>query len=63
MLYLKRTPYNMSNFYRKTKHPITGEWEKALWMDMGRNFFVQFPDGKGFSESLHVLEYDDTEEK
>ncbi len=53
----------MSNFYRKTKHPITGEWEKALWMDMGRSFFVQFPDGKGFSESLHALEYDDTEEK
>lgn len=37
----------MSNYYQYTKHPITGKWEKATWID---NYFkqhhygVQFPD-------------------
>lgn len=26
----------MSNFVRKTKHPVTGKWEDALWAD---NYF------------------------
>ena len=36
----------MSNFRKETKHPITGEWEMADWIDdkMGRHIYgVSFP--------------------
>lgn len=49
----------MSNFRKKTKHPVTGEWEWANWFD---NYFgphkygVEFPDGKIFNPMVIKLE-------
>jgi hypothetical protein len=36
----------MSSYYRKTKHPKTGEWERASWLDNlfgGHHYGVIFP--------------------
>ncbi len=42
----------MSTYFKHTKHPITGEWENAQWIDdyYGSHLYaVQFPsDGKVF---------------
>lgn len=38
----------MSTYARDTKHPITGEWERAVWLDdyFGPHHYgVEFPDG------------------
>ena len=40
----------MSNFIRITKHPITGEFEEACWLDLGREYRVEFRDGSSFPE-------------
>lgn len=43
----------MSNFYKDTRHPITGEIEPALWIDdyFGRHRYgVMFLDGRIFRE-------------
>ena len=41
----------MSSFYEETRHPQTGAWESALWMDdfFGpRRYGVKFQDGQVF---------------
>lgn len=40
----------MSNFLRITKHPLTGKYEEACWIDLGKKYRVEFQDGKWFSE-------------
>lgn len=44
----------MSTFIKKTKHPKTGEWENATWVDdaFGRhNYGIHFPsDNKTYDE-------------
>lgn len=38
----------MSSYYRKTKHPVTGEWERASWIDNyfdAHHYGVKFYDG------------------
>lgn len=47
----------MSNFYRITKHPITGKFENACWFDLGHKYIVEFPDGKNFREN-EIEEYE-----
>jgi len=42
----------MSNFTRKTKHPITGEWEEANWIDKGHSYDVIFKDGRFPEKSI-----------
>jgi len=49
----------MSTFFRQTKHPITGEWEEACWIDLGKKHRVEFHDGKGFSED-EIKEWKET---
>ena len=48
----------MSSYVQMTKHPITGEWEMALWVDdfFGSHCYgVKFPsDGEYYSP--HALE-------
>lgn len=42
-----------------TRHPKTGQWEEATWMDdyFGQhNYGVKFSDGKVFDERYHKLE-------
>lgn len=49
----------MSNFRQNTKHPVTGDFEWADWLD---NYFgphkygVMFPDGKIFNPEVIELE-------
>jgi len=49
----------MSNFIKKTKHPLTGEWEEATWLD---NYFdwrvygVMFSDGEVYNEEEYEFE-------
>jgi hypothetical protein len=40
----------MRNYYRVTKHPKTGKYETAVWLDYGLYAKVMFPDGALFRE-------------
>lgn len=45
----------MSNYTRLTKHPDTGKWEQAEWLDdyyAHYEYGVRFPDGKVFRATL-----------
>ena len=49
----------MSTYFEVTKHPRTGEWERALWIDdyFGRhNYGVKFLDGQVFDPRLTKLQ-------
>lgn len=49
----------MSSYEKLTKHPKTGEWEKALWIDdrFGKHDYgVKFSDGEIFNPNLIDLE-------
>lgn len=51
----------MSTFYRRTKNPLTGEFEDALWMDdhFGRHRYgVHFPGGMVYRETDHNWEFE-----
>ena len=51
----------MSTFTRRTKHPQTGDWEQATWLD---NYFgnhrygVRFHDGQIFNPEQVELQTD-----
>ena len=52
----------MSTYIRKTKHPITGEWHCATWIDDyygSHEYGVEFPDGKVFRQDKFIWETDD----
>lgn len=53
----------MSSFYKLTKHPKTGEFEKATWDDRSTDgYYVIFPsDGSEYPESSHKWETKDDE--
>lgn len=58
----------MSSYKRKTKHPVTGTWEMADWLDdyFGqRHYGVRFADGSVFDPEKIKLEtdYDSQETK
>ncbi len=41
----------MSTYQRFTKHPVTGRWENATWIDdyfARHHYGVEFPDGSVF---------------
>jgi len=49
----------MSTYSKQTKHPITGEWHEATWMDdfYGKHRYgVRFPDGETFNPDKIQLE-------
>lgn len=49
----------MSTFWKKTKHPETGEWEIAIWIDDfygSHHYGVKFFDGKVFDPEKIKLE-------
>ena len=49
----------MSTYSKQTKHPITGEWHEATWIDdfYGRHRYgVQFPDGGTYNPDTTKLE-------
>lgn len=50
----------MSSYYRRTKHPETGKFENAFWIDdyFGRHRYgVRFPSGRIFRASDHKWEF------
>lgn len=52
----------MSSYYKLTKHPETGQWERALWMDdyFGHyEYGVKFLDGAVVDPSKVKLETKD----
>jgi hypothetical protein len=54
----------MSNYIQETKHPETGKWEKAEWLDdhFGKHLYgVRFPsDGRVFDPRGHDVETRET---
>lgn len=49
----------MSSYKRETKHPVTGKWEEAVWLDDyygPHHYGVLFPDGKAFDPEELKLE-------
>lgn len=53
----------MSNFLQWTKHPRTGEWYQAEWLDdyFGHHDYgVRFPDDEVFNALNYDLEISDT---
>ncbi len=49
----------MSNFIKPAKHPETGEYESAEWLDDyfgGHQYGIRFADGKVFREEEIVEE-------
>jgi len=54
----------MSTYSKQTKHPITGEWHEATWIDDfygSHRYGVQFPDGETFNPEKTKLETRDDE--
>lgn len=58
----KKVGWEMSNYQRLTKHPETGEFQMAMWMDNyygGHLYGVKFPSGKVFRASDYKWEFKD----
>jgi hypothetical protein len=56
----------MSNYFRETKHPETGYWEKAEWLDDfygSHHYGVRFPNGAVYDPEKIEMETRDTPEK
>ena len=51
----------MNHYYKMTKHPKTGKFEKAAWLDVVRFYYVAFPDGSMYHEKYCVWEYQEEE--
>jgi len=47
----------MSTYYKLTKHPTTGKFEKAAWLDVGMFYYVAFPDGSMYHEKYQAWEF------
>lgn len=48
----------MSSYTKKTKHPLTGKWEDALWIDdyFGKHIYgVKFPKTNEFFDSRNYI--------
>lgn len=49
----------MSSYYKDTKHPKTGKWQIAMWLDDyfgDHHYGVEFPDGKVYDPRETTLE-------
>ena len=52
----------MSSYIKLTKHPETGKWEQAYWLDnyyAPHHYGVRFPDGKMYDPETINLETKD----
>jgi len=50
---------NMSSYYKWTKHPDTGKWEEAFWLDdlFGRHRYgVVFPSDRSDDPLMQITE-------
>ena len=46
----------MPHFFKLSKHPQTHQFEQAAWLDVGRFYYVAFPDGRLYLETYCVWE-------
>ena len=46
----------MGHSYKLTKHPLTNQFEKAAWIEVGRCSYVVFPDGHWYHEQYRAWE-------
>jgi hypothetical protein len=46
----------MAHYTKSTKHPLTGQFEPAAWLDMGTFYYVAFPDGRWYHEKYTLWE-------
>lgn len=49
----------MSNYTKITKHPVTGFWQPAVWLDNyfgPRKYGVRFPDDEVFNPEVVQME-------
>lgn len=56
----------MSNFVKTTKHPVTGKFEEAIWLDGffgGRRYGVWFPDGDIFNAESYKIKVKEKSKK
>ena len=56
----------MSTYLRQTKHPITNEWENAIWLDDyygNHRYGVKFKDGVFNPEEVELETRDDVQDK
>ena len=47
----------MKHYYKTTKHPKDGKLQKAAWLDMGKFYYVAFPDGRWYHEKYSQWEW------
>ena len=52
----------MSHYYQTTKHPKTGEFQKAAWISMGKFCYVAFTDGCWYHEKYRTWEFQEENE-
>jgi hypothetical protein len=46
----------MRHYSKITKHPQTGQFEKAAWLDMGPFYYVVFSDRRWYHEKYSIWE-------
>jgi hypothetical protein len=51
----------MSHYYKITKNPKDGKFEKAVWLYMGKFYYVAFPDGSWYHEKYRVWEFQEVD--
>ena len=47
----------MRHYYKITNHPQSGQFAKAVWLDMGMFYYVAFPDGSWYHEKYNVWQF------
>jgi hypothetical protein len=51
----------MNHYYKITKNPKTQEFENAAWLDVGRFYYIAFPDGGFYVETYCKWEFQEEE--
>jgi len=46
----------MPHYYKLTKNPKTQQYEQAAWLDVGRFYYVAFPDGSLYLDTYCAWE-------
>ncbi len=52
----------MSSYYKITKHPKTEKFAKAAWIEIGKYYYVVFPDGAWYHENYRKWDFQDSDE-
>ena len=52
----------MSSYYKITKHPKTEKFANAAWIEIGKYYYVAFPDGAWYHENYRKWVLQDSDE-